>query len=302
MGLRSLFSLFIVLALLLGIFGVCAQEIAGSKQVSNALNIDDALSSMGLPDGVRIIKVNDVSSVTMDDPLVILGSGIDSVERQLFDAYKANNEVNASYVLYDSTRTFQKQSIELFDLVVIGGPMHNAYTKELLNRRVLTYATTDVKAACIVVEVGKLPGGRTVVVIGSVAGYPYQSGPSPLPGNTSAQNQSSPQNVTTTDAINQALLDEEKRNEYWEYLQQRWSDVDFWHSSGFYNYVPEKKPPEPQVLVIAVTFDPQWVVSHKAELREALRSQLADQGVTSETVVDLTVNTVMNTAIDYNNQ
>jgi hypothetical protein len=258
------------------------------------------LSSIGLPDDVRIIKVNDVGSITMDDPLVILGSGIDSLERQLFDAYAAKYEVNASYVLYDSTRTFQKQSIEGFDLVVIGGPMHNSYTKELLSRRVLTYATTDVNTAGIIVEAGRLPGGHTVVVVGSVAGYPYQPGPPQLPGNITAQNQSSPQNVTTTDAITQALLDEKKRNDYWEYLEKVWYDD--WYSSPFYNYVPYKKPPEPQVLVIAVTFDPGWVVNHKAELREAMKEQLADQGVTSETVVDLTVNTVMSMAIKLNDQ
>jgi len=299
MGLRSLFSIFIVIVLLLNTVGAYAQQTAGSKSANKAVNIDEALRSLGLPEDIRIIKANDVGSVTMNDPVVILGSGIDSVERQLFDAYSANYEVNASYVLYDSTRTFQKQSIENFDLVVIGGPMHNSYTQELLNRGILTYATTDVSTTGLVVEVRRLPGGHTVAVVASVAGYPYLSRLPLLPGNTTAQNQTSPQNVTTTDVITQALLDEQKRKAYLEYLQRSW---DNWYSNPYYNYIPEKKPPEPQVMVIAVAFDPKWVVNHKAELREALKKQLADQGVTSETVVDLTVNTVMSSAEKYNNQ
>jgi hypothetical protein len=184
-----MFSIILILFLILCPMAAFTQLTA--KSSLQAVDIDNDLSDAGLPGDVQVVKVNDISSVTLNDPVVILGSGMDSLERQLFDALSKKYKLNSSYAVYDSTRTFNKKSIEDFDLVVIGGPMHNSYTGELLGRGIIKYGTTNVKASGIVIEAGSLPSGHKVLVVASTGGYLYLDKTS-LSNTTPSQNNSTP--------------------------------------------------------------------------------------------------------------
>jgi hypothetical protein len=143
------------------------------KSISSTSNIDSALRDAGLPADVQIIKVNVEDSISLSDPLIILGSGIDAMENQLFQSVTANYQVNSSYILNDKTSVFQGKGIENNDIVVIGGPDHNAYAKDLLSRGLLKYNVTNLKTSGLVIEAEMLPSGHRVIVVASVAGYPY---------------------------------------------------------------------------------------------------------------------------------
>lgn len=145
-----------------------------AKSITSTSNVDSVLRSAGLPADVQIIKVNVNGSISLSDPLIILGSGIDAMENQLFQAATANYGVNSSHILNDKTPSYNGKDIESYDLVVVGGSGHNAYTKELIDRGVLRYNATSLKSPGLLVEMEKLPTGHTVVVVASIAGYPYQ--------------------------------------------------------------------------------------------------------------------------------
>jgi hypothetical protein len=148
-----------------------------AKSISSAFtsgsDIDTILYNAGLPSDVPIVKVNVDDSIQLSEPLVILGSSVDSMEQQLFDALAKKYEFNQSWEVYDSTRTFQQKSIEEYDIVVIGGPLHNSYAGELLSRGVLKYKTTNLNKTGLVIESEKLPSGHTVVIVGDTDGYTY---------------------------------------------------------------------------------------------------------------------------------
>lgn len=174
MKLRYQFFFLLLLLILSCSVGTLAQGTPKSLSTSGMVNIEEELRNSGLPADVMIIKVNEIGGGLNDDAVVVMGSGMDALERQIFDALAGNYKLNSSYVVYDSTRTFQKKSLESYDLIVVGGPLHNSYTNELLGRGVLKYKTTDlVNRTGIVVETEKLPSGRTVIIVGSTAGYTY---------------------------------------------------------------------------------------------------------------------------------
>ncbi len=146
------------------------------------VNIDEILASYGLGNNDRIIKVNLDPVITLDDPLVIMGSGVDVLEREGFDVYTSSNPIDSEMVLGDETRSFEGQSIESYDMIVVGGPDHNKYTKELIDRGIINYSITDLKMPGLVIESALLPDGHTVLVVGDVAGYGYHKKDLPLNG------------------------------------------------------------------------------------------------------------------------
>ncbi len=155
---------------------------ASGEQDVYVVNIDEILSSYGLESNNRIVKVNIDPVITMVNPLVIMGDGADLLEIEGFEIYTSTNPIDSEMVLDDGTRTFEGQSIENSDLIVVGGPDHNAFARELIDRGIIKYGTTDLKMPGMVIESALLPGGHTVLVVGDVTGYAYHKKDLPLNG------------------------------------------------------------------------------------------------------------------------
>lgn len=155
---------------------------ASSEQDIYVINVDKILDSYGLGFNERIIRVNSDSVITLVDPLVIMGGGIDALEREGFEIYTSSNPIDPERVLDDSTRAFEGQSIENYDLIVVGGPDHNAYAKELVDRGIVKYSVADIKMPGGVIESALLQGGNTAIVVGDVSGYAYHRKDLPLNG------------------------------------------------------------------------------------------------------------------------
>jgi hypothetical protein len=149
---------------------------------SYTVDIDDILEDYGLGENDRIVKVNADRTIRMENVLVIMGSKVDLMEREGFSLYTSNDPIDPRLVLEDGQRTFYGRSIEDFDLIVVGGPDHNIYARELLDRGIIRYGTTDLKMPGMVIEAAKAPSGHTILVVGSVAGYPYHRKDLPLNG------------------------------------------------------------------------------------------------------------------------
>jgi len=158
---------------------VTAQEI---PSVSYQVDVQQIVNNYGLADNGRFVTVNCPPTVMLDDPLVIMGSQVDTFERQGFNIYTSDNPFDQRTMLTDNERVFNGQNLDNYDLIVVGGPDHNKYTKELIDRGIITYKQTDEKMPGLIVEVRKSPNGHTILVVGDTAGYPYHRKDLPLNG------------------------------------------------------------------------------------------------------------------------
>ncbi len=176
--LSTLIITLIVLFMSLAPATVCAQEIPA---VTYQVDVQQVLVNYGLTENDKIIDVNCPPTVTLYNPLVIMGSGADVLEKQGFALYTSNNPFDQRTMLTDDARSFAGQSLDNYDLIVVGGPDHNKYTKELIDRGIVTYKQTDEKSG-LVLEVAQSPAGHTIFVVGDTAGYPYHKKDLPLNG------------------------------------------------------------------------------------------------------------------------
>lgn len=177
--LKAIILVFIALFVTIAPAAVNAQEI---PSVTYQVNVQEILTTYGVTENDRIVLVNCPDTVITQNPLVIMGSGADTLEKQGFDLYTSNNPFDSRTRLTDDAKDFYGQSLDNFDLIVVGGPDHNKYTKELIDRGIITYKQTDEKMPGLVLEVAKSPSGHTIFVVGDTAGYPYHKKDLPLNG------------------------------------------------------------------------------------------------------------------------
>lgn len=181
----SMLSAIVVLALLL-----CSTasfiEAAVSESSSSTINIDQALGDAGLPADATIIKYHNIETVTLSQPIIVVkGTGLDTVEAQVLSALSNKYQMNASYLIDDKDRTFNGRNIENYDIIVVGGPLHNAFTNELTNTGVLKVKNVYVNGTGLVIESERMATGHTVLVVASIAGYIYKE----PPGTTTVPNE-----------------------------------------------------------------------------------------------------------------
>lgn len=164
----------ILAILLLLIPDIAAAEYYGIPQQIFTINIKEIGLHFGLSqDNSRVITINTGQNVTLNPSLVIMGSEVDAFEQAGFVNFKADHPIYPDYILPDDARTVAGvSSIDDFDLLVVGGPEHNAYAKELQERGVIKYNATGMKMPALVIESALMPSGHTIMVIGSVASYP----------------------------------------------------------------------------------------------------------------------------------
>ncbi len=154
---------------------------AASQSTTYTISISDMLSQYGLGGDDTIINVGDVSSVTLTDPVVVMGSGLDAEEKQILLSVQAGG-VSTDRVVSDTATQYNGRDLSSYDLIVLGGPEHNAYAKKLLDGGYLKYKTTDKKLPTVIFEVTEGAGGNKIVVIGDAAGYVYHKKDLPLNG------------------------------------------------------------------------------------------------------------------------
>lgn len=170
-------SAIVAMAILLCSTVACVQT-SGAESSSSTVNIDDALGNAGLPPDISIVKYNNISTVTLVDPiLVVKGSGLDPLEQQVFAALSEKYQMNTSYLVGDNTHTFDGQDIQNYDIIAIGGPLHNAFSALELSHGILKVNVVHVKDTGLVVESERMPTGRTLLVVASFASYQYVDPP-----------------------------------------------------------------------------------------------------------------------------
>lgn len=170
---RVLTTLLVTLAfVLIFVPGSALGEYYGIPQQTFTINTEEIVTDFGLSHDTRVVMVNTGQLTELNPALVIMGSDVDQFERAGFARYLAGHPVYPPYILNDSARSIAGSSIDDFDLIVVGGPEHNAYARELLDRGVLRYNGTDLRMPGLIVESVSLPSGHTILVIGSVASYP----------------------------------------------------------------------------------------------------------------------------------
>ncbi len=80
-------------------------------------------------------------------------------------------------VFSDDAEHFFEIALEDFDIILLGGPDHNAYTKRLLEKGIFKYDETNITGKGMIIEAMTTPSRHTIVVIGSAAGYPFRDDP-----------------------------------------------------------------------------------------------------------------------------
>ena len=171
---RSILAPFLILAILLILVpDIAAAEYYGIPQQILKVDISEFRLNFGLSPDSHVIAVNTSENITLNPSLVIMGSRADAFEKAGFENFTTNHPVYPAYVLNDDARSIAGSSIDDFDLLVVGGPEHNAYTKELMDRGVIKYNnSTGMKMPGLIIESVAMPSGHTIMVIGSVASYP----------------------------------------------------------------------------------------------------------------------------------
>ncbi|MCD1294398.1 hypothetical protein CUJ83_05220 [Methanocella sp. CWC-04] len=170
--------LFIAILIVATIFIIGIQP--GSASTMYSVSIEDMLNGTGLGGEEMIVNVGNISRVSLTNPLIILGSGMDLEEEQLLNNIKGQH-FDENRIIKDDVKEFDGNDVSSYDLIVMGGPNHNAYTRMLLDEGYLKYNVTDKKMPTIIFEVIKGPGGKNVAVIGDASGYDYHR--KDLPGN-----------------------------------------------------------------------------------------------------------------------
>ncbi len=128
------------------------------------------------------VSVGNFSRIIMEDPLLVIGSGVDSYEANGIQRTLYYNSFNQKNIINDTAREYLGRNLTDYNLILIGGPEHNAYTKYLIDTGYLTYKTTDRRMPAVIMEVQSTTPGNKVLVIGDAAGYKYHSRDLPLNG------------------------------------------------------------------------------------------------------------------------
>jgi Zn-dependent protease len=161
------------------VFGSFAS--AQSSSTTYSIDISGVISQIGLGGEDAIVNVGDVSKVVLTDPVVVKGSSLDVEEQGILTTVQAEG-TTTDRVVADTATNYDGKALSSYDLIVLGGPNHNAYAKMLEDKGYLKYNTTDKKLPTVIFEVLTGPGGHKVVVIGDASGYPYHRKDLPLNG------------------------------------------------------------------------------------------------------------------------
>jgi hypothetical protein len=131
---------------------------AAEPPVTYVIDTDGIRSqfSTGLYEGYVVI--GNTSQIIMEDPLLVIGSGIDSYELNGIERTLKYNYFRPQYILNDSVREFMGRDLTDYNLILIGGPEHNAYTKYLIDTGYLT-KTYGRRMPAVIMESGD-PGSK----------------------------------------------------------------------------------------------------------------------------------------------
>jgi hypothetical protein len=175
---RACLSATIILIVMLSLVPVSTAE----PPVTYVIDTDGIRSqfSTGIYDGYVTIGIE--SQIIMEDPLLVIGSGIDDYERNGIESTLKYNYFRPQYILNDTVTQFLGRNLTDYNLILIGGPEHNAYTKYLVDTGLLTYKTTDRRMPAVIMEAQSTTPGNKVLVVGDAAGYKYHKQDLPLNG------------------------------------------------------------------------------------------------------------------------
>jgi Zn-dependent protease len=166
---KSLLTVTVIMLALLSLLPAASAD----QPVTYVIDNEDILGDFSMSQFCTFVRVGDTAQVIMDDPVIIIGSGVDDYERKGIEKTLSYNYFRSQYILDDTATEFMGRNLTEYNLILIGGPEHNAYTKYLLDSGYLTYATTDEKMPAVILEVASLTPGNKVLVIGDSSGYPY---------------------------------------------------------------------------------------------------------------------------------
>jgi hypothetical protein len=159
-----------------------APALAAEPPVAYVIDTEGILDQFGEGMYNGYVNVGNTSQIIMEDPLLVIGSGVDSYESKGIELTLQRNYFRPHFILNDTAREYLGRNLTDYDLILIGGPEHNAYTKYLIDSGYLTYKTTDRRMPAIIMEVQQTTPGNKVLVVGDAAGYKYHSRDLPLNG------------------------------------------------------------------------------------------------------------------------
>lgn len=170
---RTLLALLMTLAIgLILVPDVAIGEYYGIPQQIFIVELKEVAADFGLGHSDKVLTVNSNLTTTLNPSLVIMGSGVDAYEKIWFENYTANHPVYPKYILKDDARSIGGSSIGDFDLLVVGGPEHNAYARELLDEGIIQNISSGQKMPAVVVQSIITQSNHTILIVSSVAGYP----------------------------------------------------------------------------------------------------------------------------------
>lgn len=129
-----------------------------------------------------IREVGDLSDVKIQAPIIVMGSQADVLEKEGLTKVLENFKLSAEALetISDTMTEYKNKSIWDYDLILIGGPQHNAVTKQLVEQGYLNMSKRDTSKLSFVIENSLGPKGKTVMVAASIYGYKFDKKDLPL--------------------------------------------------------------------------------------------------------------------------
>jgi Zn-dependent protease len=118
-----------------------------------------------------VIREGDPFSQNLPNPLVVIGSHLDAVEKQYYP------EIMAYFPeaprVQDTETTYNGKPLDDYNLILIGGPKYNRVSRELYEKGVFTFKRNTSKPSIVAMGIQNATSAGAAVMVGNIYGFVF---------------------------------------------------------------------------------------------------------------------------------
>jgi Zn-dependent protease len=118
-----------------------------------------------------VIREGDPFSQNLSNPLVVIGSHLDAVEKQYYPEIMAY--FPAAPRVQDTETTYNGKPLDDYNLILIGGPKYNRVSRELYEKGVFTFKRNNSKPSIVAMGIPNATSAGAAVMVGNIYGFEY---------------------------------------------------------------------------------------------------------------------------------
>jgi Zn-dependent protease len=118
-----------------------------------------------------VIREGDPFSQNLPNPLVVIGSHLDAVEKQYYPEIMAY--FPAAPRIPDTETTYNGKPLDDYNLILIGGPKYNRVSRELYEQGVFTFKRNTSKPSIVAMGIPNATSAGAAVMVGNIYGFEF---------------------------------------------------------------------------------------------------------------------------------